>query len=519
MNNKITLQNITESLMLKHSMERKDAEAFVKGMFDLIEDTLATEKLVKIKGFGTFKLIEVESRESVNVNTGERFIIEGHSKISFVPDSSLKNIINKPFSHFETVILNDDTNFEDTDIVEENPNDISSDESSEDLQDNNYESENDVDDKEEYDEDQLESHESIINEAIEENKSEEVAASEPEVENEKVEEAVSDEVTIEEVEETAAEEVTTEEVDEEVSTEEATVEEVTNEEVTTEEVTTEEVTTEEATTEEVTIEEVEETTENIEPNSPSEDLNINSEDFSNNDKSSLEDTISLNNKYKEFNNIDKESNKHIKHYSNEDRNINTILYLTIVLIVGFALYLFYNLNYKNSDFIETLPIEPVVIDSTTILKESNDSINDSIVIAPSLTKESVNKIDNSNKEKLKEESNTSEIKEKSANNKISDVKETSNSSKKDESNKKQEENSDKVSSNNYDENLDYTITGTKTTHTIKDGETIMRVALKYYGTKKLYRYILDYNKESLGEDGNKVLVGTKVKVPELKPIK
>ena len=207
--------------MLKHSMERKDAEAFVKGMFDLIEDTLATDKLVKIKGFGTFKLIEVESRESVNVNTGERFIIEGHSKISFVPDSSLKNIINKPFSHFETVILNDDTNFEDTDIVEENPNDISSDESSEDLQDNNYESENDVDDKVEYAEELLESHESIINEAIEENKSEEVAASEPEVENEKVEEAVSDEVTIEEVEETAAEEVTTEEA----TTEEATTEE------------------------------------------------------------------------------------------------------------------------------------------------------------------------------------------------------------------------------------------------------------------------------------------------------
>ena len=107
MNKKITLQDIIESLIQKHSMERKDAEAFVKGMFDLIEDTLTTEKLVKIKGLGTFKLIDVDSRESINVNSGERFRIEGHSKISFIPDSTLKNIINKPFSHFDTVILND----------------------------------------------------------------------------------------------------------------------------------------------------------------------------------------------------------------------------------------------------------------------------------------------------------------------------------------------------------------------------------------------------------------------------
>ena len=86
----------------------------VKGMFELIEEALATEKYVKVKGLGTFKLTEVESRESVNVNTGERIEIQGHTKISFTPDSSMKDLINKPFAHFETVILNENTKLEDT---------------------------------------------------------------------------------------------------------------------------------------------------------------------------------------------------------------------------------------------------------------------------------------------------------------------------------------------------------------------------------------------------------------------
>lgn len=83
-------------------------------MFELIEEALATEKYVKVKGLGTFKLTEVESRESVNVNTGERIEIQGHTKISFTPDSSMKDLINKPFAHFETVILNENTKLEDT---------------------------------------------------------------------------------------------------------------------------------------------------------------------------------------------------------------------------------------------------------------------------------------------------------------------------------------------------------------------------------------------------------------------
>ena len=113
MNEKITIQDIANSLKEKQGLTKKEAELFVKSMFDIMKDALASDKYVKVKGLGTFKLTEVESRESINVNTGERFEIQGHTKISFTPDTTLKEQINKPFSHFETVILNDGVDFED----------------------------------------------------------------------------------------------------------------------------------------------------------------------------------------------------------------------------------------------------------------------------------------------------------------------------------------------------------------------------------------------------------------------
>ena len=100
----------------KHGMDKADAESFVKEFFQLIEESLENDKYVKIRGLGTFKLIDVESRESVNINTGERFEIQGHTKVSFAPEPALKDLINKPFSHFETVVLNDETVLEDTPV-------------------------------------------------------------------------------------------------------------------------------------------------------------------------------------------------------------------------------------------------------------------------------------------------------------------------------------------------------------------------------------------------------------------
>lgn len=116
MNEKITLQDLINLFSEKQGMNKKDAEVFVRTMFELIEEALATEKYVKIKGLGTFKLTEVDSRESVNVNTGERIEIQGHTKISFTPDATMKELINKPFSHFETVILNEGVELEDTPV-------------------------------------------------------------------------------------------------------------------------------------------------------------------------------------------------------------------------------------------------------------------------------------------------------------------------------------------------------------------------------------------------------------------
>lgn len=116
MNEKITLQDLINLFGEKQGMSKKDAELFVRSLFDLIEEALATEKYIKVKGLGTFKLTEVDSRESVNVNTGERIEIQGHTKVSFTPDTTMKDLINKPFAHFETVVLNDGVEFEDTPI-------------------------------------------------------------------------------------------------------------------------------------------------------------------------------------------------------------------------------------------------------------------------------------------------------------------------------------------------------------------------------------------------------------------
>lgn len=134
MNQRLTIQDFTVLLASKYNMTEKDAETFVKEFFLLIGQALKNEKYINIKGLGTFKLINVDSTESVNESTGEQFKTQEHSKISFTPDTNLKEAINKPFAHFETVILNENTLLEDTptdeiaaeeeDIEEENLADV-----------------------------------------------------------------------------------------------------------------------------------------------------------------------------------------------------------------------------------------------------------------------------------------------------------------------------------------------------------------------------------------------------------
>jgi nucleoid DNA-binding protein len=110
---KISIYDFSQVLFEKTGLEQKNAKAFLSAVFDVIKDGVKRDKLVKIKGLGSFKIVDVDARESVNVNTGERVLIDGHSKISFVPDATMKELVNKPFSSFETVVVNDGVVFDD----------------------------------------------------------------------------------------------------------------------------------------------------------------------------------------------------------------------------------------------------------------------------------------------------------------------------------------------------------------------------------------------------------------------
>ena len=108
---KIGVNELAAVLASKHGLEQSVAEIFVRQMFDVINDGLKNEKLVKIKGLGTFKIMSVSARKSVDVNTGDPIIIEGRDKISFTADSVMKDIVNAPFAQFETVVVNDGVDF------------------------------------------------------------------------------------------------------------------------------------------------------------------------------------------------------------------------------------------------------------------------------------------------------------------------------------------------------------------------------------------------------------------------
>ena len=116
--NKINWQDLAAELATRTGMQRRDAETFVRSFFDTLGQAIIDEKSVKIKTLGTFKMVEVQERESVNVNTGERFTISGHVKIGFLPDNALKELVNKPFADFQTVVLNEKTTAEDMEKID-----------------------------------------------------------------------------------------------------------------------------------------------------------------------------------------------------------------------------------------------------------------------------------------------------------------------------------------------------------------------------------------------------------------
>lgn len=107
------IQDIAKVIATKYGLKISDSKTFINTFMDLVNEGLQEDGLVKIKGFGTFKIIEVKDRESINVTTGERFLIPGRNKVTFTPDSVMKEMVNKPFSQFDTVVLNDGVDFSD----------------------------------------------------------------------------------------------------------------------------------------------------------------------------------------------------------------------------------------------------------------------------------------------------------------------------------------------------------------------------------------------------------------------
>ena len=112
---KSNISRLAKSISSKHGLTQAEAERFISKMFEVANEGLHEDKLLKIKWLGTFKVAPVKERESVDVNTGERIVIEGRDKISFTPDNILKEIVNKPFAQFETVVVNDGVDFSDID--------------------------------------------------------------------------------------------------------------------------------------------------------------------------------------------------------------------------------------------------------------------------------------------------------------------------------------------------------------------------------------------------------------------
>ncbi|MBP3669421.1 MAG: HU family DNA-binding protein [Bacteroides sp.] len=414
MNEKVTIQDLANLLFEKHGMSKKDAELFIKGMFDLVEEALATEKYVKIKGLGVFKLTEVDSRESIDVNTGERIEIQGHTKVSFTPDSALKELINKPFSHFETVVLNEGVQLEDTKV--------------------------------ETDE--------IINEVVEPNVIEEAVITKVEEECNIPEEECNapEEECITPVEETIVETVVPE-------TEIVKEEEVVSELETPVPVICV------ATEDDNSLEEdnkVEDTETVDTPELPVLEETIQYEDVS--EESVQEDTNAPDV-------VEEEPVVSQPVPDKTNRGLVLITILLILIIIGGAYWLFF--------------------------RPADNGVKEELI-----EKESIEKIDTIVKEVVEAQPIDTVVVEK-----------TATSEEKQPAVVKSEE---KVAS--LSDTTAYVIVGTKTTHTLQNGETIIRVALKYYGAKNFWPYIAKHNEKTI-KNANNVPVGTKLLIPELAPKK
>ena len=470
MNERLYLQNFVDLLSEKHGMNKKDAEKFVKEFFLLIEEALEKDRSVKIKGLGTFKLVEVESRESVKVNTGERFQIEGYTKVSFVPDTSLRDIVNKPFAHFETVVLNENTILEDTPIAEPD------------------------------DEDTME--ETVL---LKEEEEEEVAMAEGEG-NPSVELVGDVDPSAETVTLTEEETSLIEGGDgrDKVSSEETITDKVSAGEMLTEEIPTQEVPTMESALpveligKEIFSDDIEEGVVVL-MNRPSEPVKEKEEVGSPQPEDSPQPTepklsaeeiiarelatstpIAAHERQIKKHSI----SKHKKGEKSPAPYLIAIIVIVLLLCGGALLFIYYPDLFESADRMEKLekpvnvvkPVPVVAISQDTIIEK--DTVGE--VVSPTVKEEPV-VVPKPKKE-------------------VEVV-------------KKEDKSVAKPAPFNPD-SVNYIITGTKATYTIKEGETLTRVALRFYGTKALWPYIVKHNPDII-KNPNHVPYGTTIKIPEL----
>ena len=469
MNERLTIQDLIDLLAAKHSMTKKDAEAFVKEFFLLIEQALENEKTVKIKGLGTFKLVDVDSRESVNVNTGERFQIKGHTKVSFTPDTNLRDTINKPFAHFETVVLNEGTVLEDTPMEESDEEEGAVSDTETEMIDSeiagNANAGGDIQ-KEIQLEEPVPTVEAVAVAEVPETDANETGQpeTEPELiatEEPEAEELPEVEIEPESVSEEAPEEEPVEESSETVlepakeQSEETIIEEQKPETETTEEEEEKTVITEKAevTAEQIIAQELHKA--NMEPVTLQEQPEI---------------------EQPKATYTDKDSNK--KEKSAIPYLIATII-IVLLLCGGAILFIYYPDLFSSSsdknvvDMPEvTQPVQPEAQLSDIIAHK--DTVAEAVQPQPVVKKEPT-------AEPVKAESKPAQ---------------------------------QQPTASAYSDSASYKITGTKTKYTIKEGETLTKVSLRFYGTKAMWPYIVKHNPKVIKNPDN-VPYGTTIEIPEL----
>ena len=462
MNERLTIQDLTDLLAAKHSMTKKDAEAFVKEFFLLIEQALENEKTVKIKGLGTFKLIDVDSRESVNVNTGERFQIKGHTKVSFSPDANLRDTINKPFAHFETVVLNENTILEDTPIEE----------------------------TEEEETGEEASAQAVLNEMGDDSETTVIE------ENEGTDDGLSEEEPIQE-EQIASQPLVEESIEEPAITEESAIAQESTEQTSPKE-------PEEAITETDIEEKVEQLEEEVIINEQQaafieeEKEEITAEKIIEQEllKANLQPVTPI---------VPPAEKEMIKPVQPEQvsqpvskktapvKEKSPVPYLIAVIVVvlllcgGVILFIYYPDLFSSSSDKNALDMPPVTTQPVQPEAQLSDTIahkDTTKVITPDVSKVATTTQPVAKKEEaipVKAEPQTV---------------------------------TQQPATSAYLDSASYKITGTKTKYTIKEGETLTRVSLRFYGTKAMWPYIVKHNPKVI-KNPNNVPYGTTIEIPEL----